>query len=168
VYFLIRLGLYILLLFLAFIIPPALNLSVQPVIIIPIAMCISMNENGELRAALTGSLCGLLVDGAYGKLFGYNAIMLLIICLFTRLLFTHWLRVSLLNISVLCIVFTFLWTVFDYVFYYAIWNYDSNGMIFLHYHLRIWLLTSLCILVVYPIMRFIRTKFDLNLSYRIE
>ena len=90
-YAFIRWAIYLLIISIAFV-SSTIGTSVKPILLIPIAICISINEGDEIVSTITGILCGLLIDISCDKIFGYNAIILIGICVFTSLLFNHFLR----------------------------------------------------------------------------
>ena len=63
----------------------------KPLILVPVALCIAVNNN-QYASAFTGAVCGFLIDISCGKLFGYNAIILTIFCIVVSLLFEFYLR----------------------------------------------------------------------------
>ena len=69
---------------------------IKPNILIPVALCISMDEDA-LVSAVIGFVCGFLSDLAMGDLIGSGAIILIFGCVCTSLLFTRLLRQILLN-----------------------------------------------------------------------
>ena len=98
---------------------------IKPNILIPIALCISMDEDA-LVSAIIGFVCGFLSDLAMGDLIGSGAIILIFGCVCTSLLFTRLLRQLLLNFSVIMILYSAIHFSFKYFFSYMIWGYDSE------------------------------------------
>ena len=133
----------------------------KPEILIPLSLCISMSED-ELVSAITGIFCGLLNDIALGKLIGYNAILLLLGCVFTSLLFKHLLRKSFLNIFILTVFYSSICFLLDYFFYYVIWDYSNTDILLKKFMLPEFLLTVLALIIIYPLIKFIRKHFTLR------
>lgn len=123
----IRWILYFVIIFICFSFMMAGTLK-KPVLLIPVAICIAMNT-GELQSAFTGAFCGLLIDVACGRIFGYNALFLTIICTFTSLMFLNYFRKKFMNFFVIATVSAFISGFLDYKFYYNIWNYENTEII---------------------------------------
>ncbi len=103
--------------------------GVKPIIFIPLCICICMNE-GEYPAAILGGVCGLLFDFSCGRLFGYSSIFMIAFCVATVLIFKHYLFQNVMNIIWLTSLFTGIYEVFDYFFFYAMWNYEGVQYVF--------------------------------------
>jgi rod shape-determining protein MreD len=123
--------------------------------LIPVAMCIAVNETGELTAAVTGAVCGLLIDFTFGKVFGFSAVLLLFICMLTALLFKHWFRNTAFNIALICGGFTLIYVCLDFLFYYGIWGYENSLFVFLHYELPACLYTVIFAVIIHPLFKWI-------------
>lgn len=139
----------------------------KPNILIPVALCISMSED-ELVSAFVGLLCGLLTDAAFGKLTGFSAILLLIFCVVTSLLFKHLLRQNIINIFVLTMIFSAVYFLLDYFFNYIMWNYEYQDILFKNLILPEYIATLVSTFLMYPIIRFIRKHFTLRTRYVLE
>lgn len=96
----------------------------KPVLLIPASICIAMNTK-ELPSAFTGAFCGLLIDIACGKIFGYNAFILTVVCTFVSLLYMNYLRKKFINFLLITTLSSLLCSMLDYVFYYNIWDYEN-------------------------------------------
>lgn len=96
----------------------------KPVLLIPASICIAMNTK-ELHSAFTGAFCGLLIDIACGKIFGYNAFILTVVCTFTSLLYMNYLRKKFINFLLITTVSSLICSMLDYVFYYSVWDYEN-------------------------------------------
>ena len=134
---------------------------IKPNLLIPIALCISMRED-PLVSAVLGMSCGFLSDIAFGKIEGYTAILLLIGCVCTSLLFSHLLRETLINMTVITLMYSAVHFFLDYFFYYVIWDYESENVILKNYILPESALTFLSLFIVYPIIQTIRNHFTLR------
>lgn len=132
---------------------------VRPLTLIPLALCISMYERQEIVAAVTGGVCGLILDSACDRLFGFNAFLLTALSLLTALFFLYLLRRTFINLLWICTASTVIHSLLDYLFFYAIWNYDDSGFIFLHYTLPSMVLTVISCPVVYLIVYLVNKKF---------
>lgn len=131
---------------------------VKPILLIPIAISLAVFFEDELKSALVGGLCGILVDIAYYKLFGFNGVLLLIGCVFTTLIFKNYLKPMFVNTIIVISLFTFIHGFIDYFFYYRIWYPDSADVIYYNYILPSCIMTLISVIVVYPIVKCIRVK----------
>ncbi len=126
----------------------------KPVILIPAALCIAVNSN-QISSAVTGAVCGFLIDISCGKLFGYNAVLLAFFCIFVSLAFELWLRNRFINVMLSTAVVSLLNGLLDYKFYYEIWNYDNVERILTSVTLPVWIYTVISTVFVYLIFRLI-------------
>lgn len=133
----------------------------KPLLLIPLALCVSMYED-ELNSAIIGVLCGFLLDISCGKLVGFNALILMFSCVITSMLFTNLLRQKFFNIVVVSTLFCFCQQYLDYFFYYSIWNKENAEIVFDLYTIPCWIITSLCIFIVYPIIRFCKKTLEVK------
>lgn len=131
---------------------------VKPILLIPIAISLAVFFEDELKSALVGGLCGILVDIAYYKLFGFNGVLLLVGCVFTTLIFKNYLKPMFVNTIITVAVFTFAHGFIDYFFYYRIWYPESADVIYYNYTLPSSIMTLISVVVVYPIVKSIRVK----------
>ncbi|NLP26126.1 MAG: rod shape-determining protein MreD [Clostridiales bacterium] len=166
-YAFIRWVFYLLIISTAFI-SSTIGTSVKPILLIPIAICISINEGDEMTATITGILSGLLMDISFDKTFGYNAIILIGCCVFTSLLFNHLLRPNVINAFLVCAVLAFIHGILDYLFYYAIWGYENVSKIFFSYTIISWIYTSISTIFIYLLINLIHSKFQPRRIHSIE
>jgi rod shape-determining protein MreD len=131
---------------------------IKPLLLIPMAVCISVNED-ELISACTGVLCGLLTDIACDRLFGYNAIILAVSCTVVSLLFSNLLRRNIINVFILSSAITFIQGGIDYLLYYFIWSSEDVSVIYIDIILPSCIITSLSSLLIYSVIRAVRHKF---------
>jgi rod shape-determining protein MreD len=139
----------------------------KPNILIPVALCISMDEDA-LVSAVIGFICGFLSDLAMGNLIGSGAIVLICGCVCTSLLFTRLLRQILLNFSVIMIIYSAVHFSFKYFFSYMIWGYDKELILLEEYILPEFILTVVSMIFVYPVIRKIRKHLTLRKRYEPE
>ncbi len=149
----LRWMLYCLLIFFAFVYMTS-GTSMKPIILLPIALCISV-YNEPVTSAVTGTVCGFLTDISCGKLFGYNAVVFTIFCVLLSLLFDLYLKRRFFNIFVTASVLEFIHGWLDYRFYYGIWNYDNVDLIFRDMTVPVWIYTVIATVFVYLIIKMI-------------
>ncbi len=126
----------------------------KPVILLPIAMAIAV-DNNQYGSVFTGAICGFLTDIACGKLFGYNAVIIAFFCIVISLLHELYLRNKFANYIILTAAASFLQCWLDYKFYYQMWKYDNVQRIFTHYTLKIWIYTVISAVIVYLLIRLV-------------
>lgn len=124
----------------------------KPLVLIPAALCIS-SHTGEVQAMMVGTICGLLLDLACGKLLGCNAIVLIIFCVMVSLLYRYLLKQKLLNMLFLITICAAVQGFVDYVFYYAIWNYPDVELILEHIIIPCGVMTVISGIVFYFAVR---------------
>ncbi|MBE6843860.1 MAG: rod shape-determining protein MreD [Ruminococcus sp.] len=156
----IRWIIFILLIWFVFIFTTTGNF-IKPNLLIPLALCICVREDA-LVSAILGISCGFLIDTAFGKIDGYNAIILMIGCVCTSLLFTHLLRETFINITVITLLYSAIHFFLDYFFYYMIWEYEQNNVILYKYVIPEFVLTSVSLFLIYPLVKLIRNHFTLR------
>ncbi len=126
----------------------------KPIILVPVALCIAVNNN-QYASAVTGAVCGFLIDTSCGKLFGYNAVLLTIFCIVISLLFEFYLRYKFVSFLFISAVISYIQCVLDYKFYYEIWNYENSERIFTVYTLKVWAYTVISSVFVYLLLKMI-------------
>ena len=126
----------------------------KPILLVPAVMCISM-RNGQLSSAFTGAFCGLLIDVACGRLFGFNAVILAALCAMVSLVFELYLRQRFFNYLWITAVAALVQLWLDYKFYYQIWSFSDSDLIFRTVTMKVWIYTIISALVVYPVYRLI-------------
>lgn len=141
--------------------------SVKPLLLIPLALCISAHV-GEIPATAVGVAGGLLTDIACGRLLGYNAVWLVACCVVTSLLHSYYLRDKLLNILLLTAVCTAVQGYLDFMFFYAIWDHADVELIYTHIMLPSGIMTMLCTAPIWLIVRRICQKCGSRRSFELE
>lgn len=145
--------LYYLLIFLSFIIMTSGTLY-KPILLVPLAIAISINNN-IYGSAVTGAFCGFLIDICCGKLFGYNAVILAFFCILTNLVFELYLKNRFINYLMITAVVSYIQCWLDYKFYYQIWDYENVGRIFVRVSLRVWAYTVISAFFMYLLVKLV-------------
>ncbi|SEH41302.1 rod shape-determining protein MreD [Ruminococcus flavefaciens] len=145
--------LYYLLIFLSFIIMTSGTLY-KPILLVPLAIAISINNN-IYGSAATGAFCGFLIDICCGKLFGYNAVILAFFCILTNLVFELYLKNRFINYLMITAVVSYIQCWLDYKFYYQIWDYENVGRIFVRVSLRVWAYTVISAFFMYLLVKLV-------------
>lgn len=126
----------------------------KPVFLVPVALCIAV-KNNLYASAVTGAICGFLIDISCGKLFGYNAVILTICCIIISLLFEFYLRYKFVSFLFISAVISYIQCLLDYKFYYEIWNYENSERIFTQYTLKVWAYTVISSVFIYLLFKMI-------------
>lgn len=141
--------------------------TVKPRLFIPAALCIAMWEQ-ELPSAFTGTAAGFMMDAAMAKLFGFNAFILTVVCMFVSLLFLYWLRQTFFNALWLSAAAILIQGLLDFLFFYAIWGHDNVGWLLLHNILPSMGFTLLLTCPLYLLIKIIKKHFNPPEKQRIE
>ena len=157
-YAVIRWAIYIFLIFVSAVLINT-GKDVKPIYFIPLCLCICMNE-GEYTSAVLGGVCGLIIDEACGRLFfGFSSILMIAFSVGSVLFFRHLLFKNGTNIIILTAVCSFIYHIFIYFFYYAIWNYEGAGYVFSDISIPSIMYTIVISPVVYLIVKQISKRF---------
>ncbi|MDR1754628.1 MAG: hypothetical protein LBR74_06970 [Eubacterium sp.] len=106
--------------------------SWQPFLMLPLATAIAMHE-GELNSSIFATFCGLLMDIATGKFFGFSAIIMLPAAMLTTLLARNLIRSNIINHLWLTAAACLALGGMQFLFEYIIWDYDGQELIFKQY-----------------------------------
>lgn len=136
--------------------------TITPLLHIPIAICLTIYEKNELISSFAGLLCGLLTDVACGKLFGFNGLLLMLVCMFVSLMFLYVLRHNTVNYLIVNATTVIVFGLLDYLFFYAMWGNDVNGRIFIFSILIPMLLTIAISPLVWFVFRVIHHYFGIK------
>lgn len=145
----VRWVIYYLMIFFSFIIMTSGTWK-KPILLLPIALCISINNN-QYASVFTAAVCGFLIDISCGKLFGYNAVLLSVFCIAVSLVYELYLKNKFLNFMIITTLCSYIQCWLDYKFYYKMWNYEGVETIFRDYSLKIWLYTVISAVFFYLI-----------------
>lgn len=113
-----------------------------PLLLIPLLICTSMFE-GETAGAMFGVLAGLIWDTQGGKVFGFDALFLLIFGLCAGLLVEYLFRNTIVSALIFTLSFTFLLEVLTWFFFRSLFGINN----FVYSLLHVILPTSLYTLV---------------------
>ncbi len=144
---------YYLLIFISFIIMTSGTLY-KPMLLVPLAVGIAVNNN-IYASAVTGAICGFLIDICCGKLFGYNAVILTVFCIAANLVFELYLKDRFINYFIITAAAAFLQCWLDYKFYYQIWDYEHVGRIFRKVSMKVWLYTVISSVFVFLVLKLV-------------
>lgn len=105
-------------------------LGIKPVLIVALAICVSVFED-IIPASVFSIFTGLLWDISSDKIFGFNALILLVTSVIITLLTIYYIRQRLAMTLVFCGVFMIIQSLLDYLFYYIAWGHGSFTEIYL-------------------------------------
>ncbi|MDR0222369.1 MAG: hypothetical protein LBI38_02385 [Oscillospiraceae bacterium] len=131
----------------------------QPVMIIPLAVSVAMREK-EMSGSVFGAVCGLIIDIAYGKLFGFSGVWLMPCCLAAALLVANLIKSNLLNFLWVNAVVCALTALADYFFGYVLWNVKNSSYVLTGYIIPAHLSAVLLSPAVYFLVKLISVKFS--------
>lgn len=132
--------------------------GVKPLLLIPLCICICMNE-GEYPAAFLGGICGLLIDFSCGRIFGYSSVFMIAFCVATVLMFKHYLIQNVLNIIWMTSLFTAVYEILDYFFVYSMWNYEGKEYVFRKICLPCILYTTIVSPIIWLLVKSVLKRF---------
>lgn len=162
----IRCILYALIILLCFVTATAGSFR-KPLLLIPVALCIATYAR-EHTALLTGIICGYLLDIVCGKLLGFNALILMIMCAGLSLLYKHYLMHRWYAFLLLAAAGIFIQGLLDYFFFYAIWDHSNVTYIYTHHILPCCIYTTISVLPVYAVIHNINRLLRPNIIRTIE
>ena len=120
----------------------------QPVLIIPLAVAVAMHER-ELSASIFGAVCGLVIDVAFGKLFGFSGTWLLPGCLAAALLVSHLIKINLLNFLWVNAAMCAVMATADYFFGYILWDVSNAHYVLVNIIIPANVATVICSPLIY-------------------
>ncbi len=132
-------------------------LGVRPVLILPLAISVAMFEHeftGGIFAAAAGVLWGCSSDAV----FGYYAIILLVLGVAAGLICSYGLSPNLLTSLLLSFGAAFITGLLDFFFFYVLWGYNGLGVFFFTSILPTIVFTAVTVVPFYYIVRHIHLK----------
>jgi cell shape-determining protein MreD len=139
----------------------------QPILIIPLAVAVAMRER-EFAASVFGAVCGLVIDIACGRIFGFTGIWLLPSCLGASLLVSHLIKVNLLNFLWLNAVVCALAAFADYLFRYVLFRVPNAHLHFTDFILPAHLSAAVLSPLIYLLVKAISIKMSLHERIRLS
>ncbi len=122
----------------------------KPLLVLPFVIAIAMME-GELTGGLFGLAAGVLCDTSSITLFGINSLLYMGACVAVGLLVIYYMQPSRLNSLIFTGTVMLFRQLFEYFFYYVMWDYENVSIILLRHMLPTMLLT----LIVTPLMYYL-------------
>jgi len=106
--------------------------GVKPLLVLPACICAAVYE-GEYAGGLLAVFGGLLCDFASDTIFGFNAILFLVLCCATGLAFMYLVRAAFANVMFVSLGALFVRALLVFAFSYAIWGYGGLASLFYTY-----------------------------------
>ncbi len=114
----------------------------KPLLVLPMVVSIAMLE-GELVGGLFGLAAGILCDTSAITIFGINSLIYMTACVAIGLLVIYYMQPSRLNSLIFTAIVLIFRQLFEFFFYYVMWDYEDISMILLRHMLPVVLLTLL-------------------------
>lgn len=134
--------------------------GVKPVLIVPLAIAIGVYE-GEISAAAIGAVAGLLWDLSAGRIAGLYGLILCVICTVCCMTCLHFLRPTIVNITVLSGLSMVLASGLDFFFTYFLF-YQNTIHILVYQILPTCLYTTLVAPLLIVLVRLIHKRYYLE------
>lgn len=126
--------------------------GVKPVLLISAAVTISMFES-QLTGLGFGILTGFFMDLGYGSAFGFNILLMAILCYFIALLAVDYIKTNILTAIIFGVLAIFLVLSLHYLFLYVLSNYGSNNYAYVYHYLPMILYSAIPLPILYFINR---------------
>lgn len=133
--------------------------SIKPLFLMPLAICFSVFHN-QIQSAIVGGICGALWDVVSGRIFGFSALLLMILSIIVSLIVAYYLKSNLLNTLILSVASLFVYYFFDFLFRYFIWDVSGSIKILIFRILPTILFTLIITIPIYFLCRFYHNKAD--------
>lgn len=135
----------------------------RPVTMIPVLLTIAMFE-GQKSGMFFGLAIGLLMDFGYGKVLGFNAIILMLFGYIVGSLAINLIKNNILTVMLMSVFMVILFFTLHFLFFYILRGYDNGLYAFVeHYVPRIFYTV-----VITPIIYFFNMAFTVKSSVEQE
>lgn len=119
---------YALIVFAAYIIQTTPGLiefcGIRPILVLPACLCIAVFE-GEFAGGLFGFCFGLFCDSSSETIFGFNALVFLVLCTLAGLATIYVFRRSTMNVMLLCLGGLFIRSALEFFFKFILYGYEN-------------------------------------------
>ena len=139
--------------------------SAKPLLVLPLAISIAMLE-GELAGGLFGLFAGILCDTSAITIFGINSLIYMSACVLIGLLVIYYMQPSKLNSLIFTGIVLSFRELFEYFFYYVMWDYENISLVLLHNMLPMIVVTLIFTIPIFCLVRKIHTIYRQKLSNR--
>ncbi len=136
-------------------------LSVRPLLLVSVAVCISMFE-GEIVGAAAGVIAGVLWDTVTVTADGYNALFLMVACAVCGVLLRIYMRNNIVTYLIMNSAITFVYLITYVLFFISARGIDSVGLIFLTSYLPMGIYSLVLTPMWYIFIRSVNRKFSFD------
>ncbi len=126
--------LFALLLFLFQCAPQRLGIFSDVLFLMPFAVTLACYEQ-IVPSALTASLCGLFWDYSAQRVFGFNALVLCLVCVAASLVMKFYVRPVYISVIVSVAASAVVYCLADFFFFYVLRSYENVGRLFVSEYL---------------------------------
>lgn len=133
--------------------------GIKPILVLPACICIAVFE-GEFSGGLFGFVFGLFCDSASETIFGFNALLFLVFCVFAGLATIYIFRRSTMNVMLLCLSAVFIRSALEYFFSFILFGYENIEPFFYTEIAPQIVLTSIFSLPFCILFRWLHKKFE--------
>ncbi len=126
--------------------------GVKPLLVLPLVIAIAMME-GEFVGGLFGLAAGLLCDTSAITIFGINSLFYMSACVLIGLLVIYYMQPSRLNCFIFTAAVLLIRQLFEFFFYYVMWDYDNISIILIRHMLPMIVFT---LVFVAPLFEFVK------------
>ena len=137
------------------------SVSVRPILLIPVAVCIAMFE-GELVGAVAGAFAGVLWDTVTVTADGYNALYLMIACAVCGVLLRIFMRNNIITYFIMNSGIMLIYLVSYVLFFITARGIDGAGQIFFRYYLPMGIYSFILTPLWYYLIRTVYRKFSFD------
>lgn len=129
----IKFSVYALIVFAAYIIQTTPGLfeffGITPILVLPACICIAVFD-GEFSGGLFGFFAGLFCDSTSETVFGFNALVFLVLCVLAGLSTIYIFRRSTMNVMLLCLGAVFIRSSLEFFFTFVLYGYENLSAFF--------------------------------------
>ncbi len=98
--------------------------GITPILVLPCCICIAVFD-GEFSGGLFGFIMGLFCDSAGEAVFGFNALIYLVLCTGAGLAAIYIFRRSTMNVMLLCLAAIFIRSGLEFFFVFFLYEYEN-------------------------------------------
>ncbi|MBE6788725.1 MAG: hypothetical protein E7539_03570 [Ruminococcaceae bacterium] len=147
--------------------PERLGLFSDVIFLLPFVIAFACYEE-MIPSVIMASVCGLFFDYSVQRIFGYNALVLCILCFFVSFAMKYFIRPVFLGVVVSIFAASFVYCIVDFFFFFVLKGYEEVGTLILSNYLPLFLKTGIFgILIAFVVKKIydlspLRAKFDNN------
>lgn len=133
--------------------------GISPILVLPACICIAVFE-GEFAGGLFGFFMGIFCDSGSETVFGFNALIFLLLSVSAGLLTIYVFRRSTMNVMLLCLGAVFIRAALEYFFIFVLYGYENLPAFFYTQIAPQAVLTSVFSLPFCALFRWLHSKLD--------